>query len=73
MTDPCHRGHAVKAMVWPVSLLLVIAGGPAAAASPHDTSGDFSSQVVALVRDGSPVEVVTRDVDSARGCAQPKR
>ena len=63
---PMSRGHGVKATVWFVALLLVIAGGPASAASPDDTSGDYSSQVVALVRDGSSVEVVTREVDSAR-------
>ena len=60
------RGHGVRAMVWLVALLLVAGVGPATALNPEDPPGDFSSQVVALVRDGSSVEVVTREVDSAR-------
>jgi len=47
-------------------MLLVAAAGPAMGVAQHDQSGDLSSQVVALVRDGSSVEVVTHDVDSAR-------
>lgn len=60
-TRGMERGKLVKTLGWPVALLL-LAATPATPAIADDPG--FTSQVVALVQDGSSLEVVSREVDS---------